>query len=129
MDAISARVLWPRIILAFAVAPLTVPLIFFVVTALLERGRGSSSEFIGTLLTYGPYAYIFALLLGIPAFWLLKRGGALGLWPCALVGGAIGLIGSVLLSVVGLKAIGILIGGLAGVVAGIVFCLVAGLLS
>lgn len=79
---------------------------------------------LGTLLNYGPYAFLFALVLGIPAFWLLRRSGHAGLWSYALTAGAIGLIGAGLLSAIGLKVEGELVGALAGALAGVVFYLV-----
>jgi hypothetical protein len=126
MDTMSARIVWPRVILGFVIAPLIVPLAYFIFAAATGRNHGAS-ELAGTLLTYGPYAYLFALLLGIPAFWLLRKSGHAGLWSFALAAGAIGLIGAGLLSAIGLKLEGVYIGTLAGVLAGAVFYLVAGL--
>jgi hypothetical protein len=129
MDTVSAKILWPRVVLGFVIAPLIVPVSYYIFNAASERNHGSVSEFIGTLLTYGPYAYLFAVLLGIPAFWLLRRSGHAGVWSYALATAAIGLIGAGLLSIIGLKTEGIIVGTVAGALAGIVFYLVAGLLS
>jgi hypothetical protein len=124
MDAISAKIIWPRVVLGYVIAPLIVPLAYFIFAAVTGRNYGAS-ELVGTLLNYGPYAYLFAALLGIPAFWLLRRSGHAGLWSFALAAGVIGLIGAGLMSTIGLKVEGVLVGTLAGVLAGAVFYLVA----
>jgi hypothetical protein len=124
MESLVAKIMWPRILLGFVIAPLVVPVAYFVFAAVTERNHGAS-EFAGTLLNYGPYAYLFAFALGMPAFWLLRRSGYSGLWSYALAAGVIGLIGSGLMSLIGLKVAGVLVGTLSGVVAGIVFYLVA----
>ena len=122
MDA--AKIVWSRVILGFVIAPLIVPIAYFLLAAATGRNYGTS-EFVGTLLNYGPYAYLFALVLGTPAFWLLRRSGHAGLWSYALAAGVIGLIGAGLLSAVGLKLGGVLVGTLAGALAGVVFYLLA----
>jgi hypothetical protein len=124
MDATSAKIVRPRVVLGYVIAPLIVPLAYFIFAAATGRNYGGS-ELVGTLLNYGPYAYLFAVLLGIPAFWLLRRSGHAGLWPFALAAGVIGLIGAGLMSAIGLKAEGVLVGALAGMLAGAVFYLVA----
>lgn len=124
MDAMSAKIVWPRVILGFFLAPLIVPIGYFLFAAAVGRNHGAS-ELVGTLVNYGPYAYLFALLLGIPAFWLLKRSGHAGLWSFALAAGLIGLIGAGLMTTIGLKVGGVLVGALAGLVAGAVFYLIA----
>lgn len=123
MDA-SAKIVWSRVILGYLIAPLIVPLAYFVFAATTGRNYGAS-ELAGTLLNYGPYAYLFALVLGIPAFWLLRRSGYAGLWSYALAAGVIGLIGAGLMSTIGLNIEGVLVGTLGGVLAGAVFYLVA----
>lgn len=124
MESFVAKIVWPRILLGFVIVPLVVPISYFVYAAITERNRGAS-EFVGTLVNYGPYAYLFALVLGLPAFWLLRRNGYAGLWTYALAAGVIGLVGSGLMSLIGLKVAGVLVGTVSGVVAGIVFYLVA----
>jgi hypothetical protein len=124
VESLVAKIAWPRILLGFVIAPLVVPVFYFVYAAITERNQGAS-EFVGTLLNYGPYAYLFALVLGLPAFWLLRRNGYAGLWTYALAAGIIGLVGSSLMSLIGMKVAGVLVGTLSGVVTGIVFYLVA----
>jgi hypothetical protein len=124
MDSLAAKIVWSRVLLGFAIAPLIVPVFYFAFAAITGRNYGVS-EFAGTLLNYGPYAYLFALVLGMPMFWLLRRSGYSGMWSYALAAGVIGLIGSGLMSLIGLKAAGVLAGTLSGVAAGIVFYLVA----
>jgi hypothetical protein len=114
-----------RVILGFVIAPLIAPLAYFLLSAATEPNHGSS-ELAGTLLTYGPYAYLFALLLGVPAFMLLRRSGYAGVWSYALAAGVIGLIGAWLFSTIGLKVEGVGVGAVAGVVAGVVFYFTAG---
>ena len=79
MDAMLAKIVWPRLILGYVIAPLIVPLAYFLFAAVTGRNYGVS-ELVGTLLNYGPYACLFALVLGIPVFWLLRRSGHAGLW-------------------------------------------------
>jgi hypothetical protein len=124
MDVVSAKIVWPRLILGYVIAPLIVPLVYFIFAAVTGRNYGAS-ELAGTLLNYGPYAYLFALLLGTPAFWLLRRSGYAGLWSYALAAGAIGLVGAGLFSIIGLKVEGVIVGTLAGALAGAVFYLIA----
>ena len=124
MESLVAKIVWPRILLGFVIAPLVVPICYFVYTAITERNQGAS-EFVGTLVNYGAYAYLFALVLGLPAFWLVRRNGYTGLWTYALAAGVIGLVGSGLMSLIGLKVAGVLVGTVSGVVAGIVFYLIA----
>jgi hypothetical protein len=116
----------PRTILGFIIAPLVVPLTYFAFGHFLGKGSDGVSEFVGTLLTYGVYAYGFAVVLGVPTFFFLRRRRAVNLWSCALAAGVIGLMGAGILTTVGLKLAGVLIGGLAGFLAGIVFFFVAG---
>ena len=124
MDAASAKIVWPRVVLGYLLAPLVVPLAYFVFAAATGRNYGAS-ELVGTVLNYAPYAYIFALLLGVPAFWLLRRSGQAGLWSFALAAGVIGLIGASLFYVIGLKVEGVVVGALAGALAGVLFYLIA----
>src|SRR5438445_3003580 len=126
MDVVSAKIVWSRVILGYVIAPLIVPLAYFIFAAVTGRNYGAS-ELAGTLLNYGLYTYLFALLLGIPAFWLLRRIGHAGLWSYALAAGVIGLVGAGLFSIIGLKVEGVLVGVIAGAIAGMIFYLVAGL--
>ena len=120
----AAKIVWSRVLLGFAVAPLVVPIAYFVLAAVSGRNYGAS-ELAGTVLNYGPYAYLFALVLGLPAFWVLRRTGLEGLWSYAFAAGSIGLIGSGLMSLIGLKVEGVVVGTLSGALAGVVFYLVA----
>lgn len=63
-----------RVIIAFVFSPLVVPVFFFI--AYLFLGNGLTwdnllNRFIGTLINYGAYAYIFTLILGIPTLLVL----------------------------------------------------------
>jgi hypothetical protein len=124
MGTALPKIVWFRLVLAFVLAPLVVPVGYFIFAAATGRGYGAS-ELAGTLLNYGPYVYLFTLLLGIPTFWLLRRSGHAGLWSFALAAGLIGLIGAGLMTTIGLKVGGVLVGALAGLVAGAVFYLIA----
>jgi hypothetical protein len=114
-----------RIVAGFLVAPIIVPLSYFLSALVSEKGRSSVSEALEYLSTFGTYAYILAVVLGVPAFWLLRRRTRTGR-SCGLIAGAIGLIGSGLMTIIGMNVEGVIIGGLAGLFAGIVFYLVAG---
>jgi hypothetical protein len=124
MSTVLPKIVWFRLVLAFVLAPLVVPVGYFIFAAATGRGYGAS-ELVGTLLNYGPYVYLFTLLLGIPTFWLLRRRGHSGLWSFALAAGLIGLLGAGLMAAIGLKVGGVLVGALAGLVAGAVFYLIA----
>ncbi len=124
MNVASAKIVWSRVIRGYLIAPLVVPLAYFVVAALTGRNYGVS-ELVGTVLNYGAYTYVFALLLGVPAFWVLRRSGHAGLWSYALSAAAIGFLGASLFSLIGLKVEGVLIGTLTGALAGVVFYLIA----
>ena len=60
-----------RAIRAFAVAPLVPVALFFLVD---PDGAGRSGRtFLGILLFGGPYAYLTALIVGLPTYWLINQ--------------------------------------------------------
>ncbi len=80
-----------RIILGFALAPLAAPLTFDLMSGLegYARGSGTSLGVMGAVFMAGymaPYAYLATLLIGVPAYLLLRRYGTLSLWELLLVG-------------------------------------------
>lgn len=64
-----------RVFQGFLLAPLTVPLYFFVV-GFVSVGKATLGEVgdnaLGFLVITGPYAYFVALVLGLPAYLFLK---------------------------------------------------------
>ena len=83
-----------RVILGFVIAPLAAPIAFDVMTGVESLGSGASPSLgvLGALFLVGymaPYAYLATLLIGAPAYLLLRRYGTLSLWEMLLVGVAI----------------------------------------
>jgi hypothetical protein len=82
-----------RILLGFLLAPLAAPLAFDVMSSVEGFGRGSAPPLgvLGAvfLIAYmAPWAYLATLLIGVPAYLLLRRYGTLSLWELLLVGAA-----------------------------------------
>ena len=80
-----------RVILGFVIAPLAAPLAFDLMTGVESLGRGASPSLgvLGAVFLVGymaPYAYLATLLIGAPAYLLLRRYGTLSLWEMLLVG-------------------------------------------
>lgn len=80
-----------RVILGFVIAPLAAPIAFDVMTGVESLGSGASPSLgvLGALFLVGymaPYAYLATLLIGAPAYLLLRRYGTLSLWEMLLVG-------------------------------------------
>lgn len=88
-----------RTILAFIVAPLVVPLVFSVPALVPLHGRDYLATLI-VMLIYGlPVAYLFEILLGVPA-WILFRACRLkSLLAFALGGAVIGLLVDVIMKI------------------------------
>jgi hypothetical protein len=82
-----------RVILGFVIAPLAAPLAFDVMTGIESLGRSANPSLgvLGAVFLVGymtPYAYLATLLIGVPAYLLLRRYGTLSLWEMLLVGAA-----------------------------------------
>lgn len=117
---------WPRIVCCFLVAPLVVPLTFFIYDVAFEGSSFEVTEFVGTLLNYGAFAYFFALLLGVPIFIALMRGRLMRIGYFAAATGCIALIAALIFSRYGLRPGGVVVGVISGVLAGAVFYYLGG---
>jgi len=86
-----------RIIRAFLLAPLVGPVLVWLVGALLPHSGSvesvpSALRALGVMLLFGaPLAYGAALVVGLPALWLIKVTPRVSPWLC-LVAGATGAI-------------------------------------
>jgi hypothetical protein len=86
-----------RIVRAFLLAPLVGPVLVWLVGALLPHSGSvesvpSALRALGVMLLFGaPLAYGAALVVGLPALWLIKVTQRDSLWLC-LVAGAAGAI-------------------------------------
>lgn len=118
--------LWPRAVAAFVLAPTVVPAFFFAYDAIFLGGGWDLGRFVGSVLTYGVYAYLFAILFGFPTLLVLVRTGNQRLWHFAVAAGCIGLLGAGAMVAVGLRPTGLVVGALAGIVAGAIFHTVGG---
>lgn len=83
-----------RVVLGFLVAPLAAPVALDLMTSLegLARGAAPSLGVLGALFLVGfmaPYAYLAMLVVGVPAYVLLRRFGGLRLWELLLAGAAV----------------------------------------
>ena len=80
-----------RVFLGFLMAPLMVPLYFFVV-GFVSVGKATLGEVgenaLGFLVITGPYAYFAALVLGLPAYLFLKSKDLLD-WHILTIAGSI----------------------------------------
>lgn len=80
-----------RVMLAFVVAPLAVPLVFSLPALLPSHGDYLTTLFL--MLVYGlPIAYLFEILLGVPALILFVRYHVKSPFAFALGGIVIGLL-------------------------------------
>jgi len=82
-----------RVVLGFLVAPLAAPLAFDLMTGVAGSSGGAAPSLgvLGAVFLVGymaPYAYLATLLIGVPAYLLLRRYGTLSLWELLLVGAA-----------------------------------------
>ena len=117
---------WPRIVACFLVAPLVVPVTFFIFDVAFEGSSIGVTEFVGTLLNYGVFAYFFALLLGAPVFIAFLRWRLMHIGYFAAAAGCIALVAVLIFSKYGLRPSGALVGVISGVLAGIAFFYLGG---
>lgn len=95
-----------RLLLAFLVAPLAAPVAYIlgaIVVGLIVRGSWMSARalqdlFIGVFTLGGPTAYVAALVVGVPTYFLLRRLGLVRRWTLWLAGAAIGAAGALALA-------------------------------
>jgi hypothetical protein len=90
-----------RALIGFAIAPL-LPCLFAGIYNAVRQG--SAAPIVGDTLRYAMLAYPAALLLGIPAYWLMTRGGPTG-WHTkpafvVAVGAGLGAISGVVLPLI-----------------------------
>lgn len=117
-----------RVVVGFLVAPLVVPLFFAVHQWVWGTGIRSAGQVVGIFVTYGTYAYIFALLLGGPVLWALMRASRTDAITMAVAGAGIAGLAAGLFFAVGLRSVSaIAIAVAAGALAGLIFKSIAGL--
>ena len=94
-----------RLLLAFVLAPLAAPVAYIVGTLLVGLVRGPRVSALGTLdlfigvFTLGaPCAYVAALVVGAPTYFVLRRLGLLTRWTTWLAGATIGAAGALALA-------------------------------
>jgi hypothetical protein len=82
-----------RVVLGFLLAPLTVPL-FFWVGGFVSVGKATLREMgdnaLGFLVLAGPYAYFAAFVLGLPVYLFLKSKDLLSWQVLTISGGVLG---------------------------------------
>lgn len=94
-----------RLLVAFLVAPLAAPVAYVVGTIVVELVRRDSALsarsvldlLIGVFTLGAPTAYAAALVLGVPAYFLLRWSGLLSRWTLWIAGAAIGAAGALVL--------------------------------
>ncbi|MDH3214849.1 MAG: hypothetical protein OEN01_00995 [Candidatus Krumholzibacteria bacterium] len=116
-----------RIILGFLLAPLMTPLTFTLAGpfAFGESPLSWDDWLLGPLLLTGPFAYVIALVLGVPAYFVLRSRGWLTLRLVSLLGATAGVLAGLLIAgdtFVPLITVCALAGGLSAVV----FWMIAG---
>ncbi|CUS31245.1 membrane hypothetical protein [Candidatus Nitrospira nitrosa] len=111
-----------RVFLGFLLAPLVVPLYFWVV-GFMRVGKATLGDMgenaLGSFFVTGPYAYFPAFVLGLPVYLFLQSKDLLSWQALAVSGGALGaLVVMVLLPVEREQVlwIGLFPGGLSGLV-------------
>jgi hypothetical protein len=94
-----------RLLLAFLLAPLAAPLSYIVgtlVVGVAREGHVSALSaldlLIGVFTLGAPCAYVAALVVGAPAYLVLRRLGLLSRWTAWLGGAAIGAAGALALA-------------------------------
>ena len=95
-----------RLLLAFLVAPFAAPVAYVVGTLAVEFFRrgytlkafSALDLVIGTFTLGAPCAYVAALVLGVPTYFVLRRLGWLTRWTIWLAGAAIGAAGALALA-------------------------------
>lgn len=74
-----------RKIAGFLIAPLVIPIVF-ILGSLISINKPTIQMLIGSSISYLVYAYIFTLVLGLPALLIMKRLNRLDLGDFLLVG-------------------------------------------
>ena len=95
-----------RLLLAFLIAPLGAPVAYVVGTLavqLLRRGSAVSALsmldlVIGVFTLGAPCAYVAAIVVGAPIYFVLRRLGLLNRWTVWLAAAAIGVAGAMVLA-------------------------------
>ena len=77
-----------RTIVAFLVAPLATPVLFFAVAVLSHDSRVLPQDMWAYLAIFGIYTYPSVLVFGVPAYLLYRRRGITSV-PAYMVGGAL----------------------------------------
>ncbi len=116
-----------RVFLGFLLAPLVVPIYFWVV-GFMRVGKATLGDMgenaLGFLVITGPYAYFAALILGLPAYLFLKSKDLLD-WHILTIGGSI-LGGLVVIMLLPAERSGVLLEGLLpGALSGFIFWWIA----
>jgi hypothetical protein len=91
-----------KLVIGFLLAPLVVPAVYLAGGFLLAdnpslRDLGDNS--LGFLIITGPYAYLVALLIGIPGYFFLRSEGWLTLPVLASLGTALGVLTPALIGI------------------------------
>jgi hypothetical protein len=118
-----------RVITGFVVAPLVVPIVMVVAGGLMSFRSGPVDQLIGQFLAYAGYAYVAALLLGVPTLFLLIRSAHTSVGILAIAGAVIGVVTTVaVLSIFGTRVFpAALVAAAAGALSALVFWAIAGL--
>jgi hypothetical protein len=116
------------VVFGFLIAPLVVPVFFAVHQWVWGAGIRSAGQVAGIFVTYGAYAYIFALLFGGPVLWALMRASRTDAISMAVAGAGIAGLAAGLFFAVGLRSVSaIAVAVVGGAIAGLVFKSIAGL--
>ena len=108
-----------RVVMALLVAPLATPTVFLLYQILLAGDKKMPVDtVIGIYLTYGPYSYLVALLLGAPILYLFHRANLRKLVYFIVGGTTLGLVPALAIGFIGIGQTSIY-----------TLCLVSGLLS
>jgi hypothetical protein len=78
-----------RVLLAFLIAPLAAPVVFFVFSFVYAMLTSTTGPHVGTFLLSTPVSYLATLLIGLPSVIMLRRVGYLSA-PTLLLFGAVG---------------------------------------
>ena len=107
-----------RTIVAFLVAPLVVPVSFWIVQALTDSVGFRLDSLVGAMLNYGAYAYLIAALLGLPAYLMFCRKKWVAFWQYAFGGAILGVVPAVAIATLGIATFRV-----------VLLCLVCGVLG
>lgn len=88
-----------RIFWAFFLAPLTTPIVFVVLTAFRLGSLEPITILPWAMMVYAPFAYAAAGILGLPAYWILRRYAEFTLSVGIVIGGVIGLLTAVFVGI------------------------------